>query len=168
MSQSSLYDEDVLLWSERQAEILRDLARMRRDLPNDFDVDNVAEEIESVGRDQLQAVESFIRLIFVHAIKLLSVPTSDATRGWRAEMVRFHSEMLLRLTPSMPGKIDLARSWRRAKNEATDELAIWGDEVIGLPGECPVPLENLLAERLDIDRLLGSFVPEGNGKPAEH
>lgn len=52
----SLYDEDILAWSEQQAALLRDLAR-HRDLPNALDLENVAEEIESVGRDELRATK---------------------------------------------------------------------------------------------------------------
>ena len=60
-----LYDTDILAWSQRQAAVLRDLAA-RRDLPNELDLDHVAEEIEDVGRSELNAVQSFIRLCLVH------------------------------------------------------------------------------------------------------
>ena len=45
---SDLYGDDILLWSERQAELLR--RRAAGELVNDAEIDwpNVAEEIESV------------------------------------------------------------------------------------------------------------------------
>jgi hypothetical protein len=51
------YDDDILIWSERQAELLS--RRAAGELVNDADIDwpNVAEEIEDVGRSQLHAVE---------------------------------------------------------------------------------------------------------------
>ena len=49
---NDLYEDDILLWSEQQAGALR-----RRAL-NEIDWENVAEEIESVGNEQLHAVES--------------------------------------------------------------------------------------------------------------
>ncbi len=54
------YDTDILLWSERQSELLR--RRATGELVNDADLDwpNIAEEIESVGREQLHAVESLL------------------------------------------------------------------------------------------------------------
>ena len=47
------YDTDILIWSERQAELLR--RRAVGELINEADLDwsNIAEEVESVGRSQL-------------------------------------------------------------------------------------------------------------------
>ena len=52
------YDSDILIWSERQADLLR--RRAAGELVNDAALDwpNIAEEIEDVGRSQLNAVES--------------------------------------------------------------------------------------------------------------
>ena len=57
MGDRSLYDEDILVWSEQQAAALRSLAS-RRDLPNELDLANVIEEIEDVGRSEFHTVES--------------------------------------------------------------------------------------------------------------
>ncbi len=50
------YDTDILLWSGRQAEFLR--RRAAGDLVNEAALDwpNIAEEIGSVGNEQLHAV----------------------------------------------------------------------------------------------------------------
>src|SRR5436305_2575968 len=114
MPQSSLYDEDILLWSEQQAEVIRRLRRSRRDLPNEFDVENVAEEIESVGRSELAAVNSLIRQILLHLMKLTVVPDETASRHWRGEILAFHSDVLGRYAPSMRQRIDLDALWRSA------------------------------------------------------
>jgi hypothetical protein len=53
----SEYDTDILTWSEHQAELLRRLAAGER-VNNEVDWENVIEEIESVGKEQLHAVES--------------------------------------------------------------------------------------------------------------
>ena len=47
-----LYDTDILIWSEEQAEFLR------RRAANALDWDNLAEEIADVGLSQLHAVMS--------------------------------------------------------------------------------------------------------------
>ena len=50
------YDADVLLWSERQADLLRRLAAGER-VNDQVDWENVIEEVESVGSEQLHSVE---------------------------------------------------------------------------------------------------------------
>jgi hypothetical protein len=47
------YDTDILLWSERQAELLRRRAAGELDNEAALDWPNIAEEIESVGSEPL-------------------------------------------------------------------------------------------------------------------
>ena len=81
MGDRSLYDEDILVWSEQQAAALRSLAS-RRDLPNELDLANVIEEIEDVGRSDLHAATSHVRLILGHLAKGWADPRSRALRHW--------------------------------------------------------------------------------------
>jgi hypothetical protein len=66
---SDLYDDDILLWSANQAALLR--RRAAGELVNDAEIDwtNVAEEIEDVGRSQLNAVESRLAQALRHMLK---------------------------------------------------------------------------------------------------
>jgi hypothetical protein len=156
MSNSTLYDEDILLWSEQQAAVIRELGRTRRDLPNDLDIENVAEEVESVGRSELAAVESRIELIFVHLIKLAAEPETEAARHWRSEVAAFHSEMRRRYAPSMRQRIDLDALWRHARRQAT--LAYEGtpqqDIVARLSAAVVFSFDDLLVELLDSGTLV--------------
>jgi hypothetical protein len=58
MDQAALYEEDIYAWSQHQAAVLRRMAANPAALPNDLDLERVAEEIEEVGNEQLYAVES--------------------------------------------------------------------------------------------------------------
>ena len=80
MGDRTLYDEDILVWSEQQAAALRSLAS-RRDLPNELDLANVIEEIEDVGRSEFHTVESLIENILTHLLLLAADPDAPATRG---------------------------------------------------------------------------------------
>src|SRR5687768_8938258 len=111
MTGSTLYDDDILLWSEQQAEIIRRLRATQRDLPNELDLENVAEEIESVGRSEMASVESFLRLLMLHLIKIASAPASPAVTHWREEALNFAADALTRFSPSMTQRIDLERAW---------------------------------------------------------
>jgi hypothetical protein len=150
VSDSTLYEEDILLWSEQQAAVIRRLGAMRRDVPNELDIENVAEEIESVGRSELAAVESHIRQTFVHLIKLCVDPTADAARHWRGEILAFHSEFSRRYSPSMRQRIDIDELWRSARDQSL--LAYDGAQhqiVADLPEQSVLSLDDMLAERLD-------------------
>jgi Domain of unknown function DUF29 len=63
-----LYDADILLWSEQQAELLR------RRAANALDWDNLAEEIGDVGRSELHSVMSHLRLALLHDLKAEAWP----------------------------------------------------------------------------------------------
>jgi len=150
MTQSTLYDEDILLWSEQQAEVIRKLGRSRRDLPNELDVENVAEEIESVGRSEFASVKSLLRQILMHLIKLMVEPDAAPVRHWRAEIVAFHTEMLDHYAPSMRQRIDIDDLWRFARQQLRDTYE--GDQhqrVAGLPDRWPLDVDDLFTERLD-------------------
>src|SRR5271165_5255036 len=85
MSDCDLYETDILLWSEQQAARLRHAAardRLNEDSP---DWPNIIEEIESVGREQLHAVQSLLLQALVHMLKAEAWPLSPAVPGWQAE-----------------------------------------------------------------------------------
>src|SRR4051794_29514267 len=103
----SAYEDDVFAWSQQQAAVLRDLARTRRDLPNELDLEHVAEEIEDLGIVQLRTVEKLLRRLLEDAIKLASSPSSDAAAGWRQEIRTFQSDALSYYTAAMRQRIDL-------------------------------------------------------------
>lgn len=146
MNNPSLYDEDILLWSEQQAAAIRRLGGRGRDAPNDLDIENVAEEIQSVGRSELAAVKSHIRLMFVHFIKLVVEADSESARRWRSEIVAIHFEIIGRYAPSMRQRIDIDEIWRSAHDQSM--LGYEGAQqalVAGLPVRAPFALDDLIA-----------------------
>jgi hypothetical protein len=148
---SSLYDDDILLWSEQQAAAIRRLGRNAREIPNELDVENVAEEIDSVGRSELAAVESYLELIFVHLIRLVVEPESTSVRHWRSEIVGFNENARRRYSPSMRQRIDVNALWRSARKRS---LAAYEgtqhERVDGLSTDAPFALDQLLAENMDV------------------
>ena len=86
MDRRSLYDDDVYAWAKQQADALRRLDRTGRDLPNELDLENVAEEIEDVGKSELSKVESYIQLALVRLLKAASVSQARAYRKWMIEV----------------------------------------------------------------------------------
>jgi Domain of unknown function DUF29 len=103
-----------------------------------------------VGRSEFFAVQSFIRQIFVHVIKAVSVPEASMVLHWRKEVVAFHRDLLDRITPSMHARIDVSKLWQQAFAQAAADLAVHGQTVpLDLPRECPLVLADLLAPEFD-------------------
>ena len=86
----STYDADFLVWSEQQAQALRELAKNRALLPNALDLEHLIEEVEDLGRSEFNAVESQILNIMVHLIKMAGDPDAPAVAHWYDEIQAFH------------------------------------------------------------------------------
>lgn len=153
MSDSTLYDEDILLWSEQQAEVIRRLGRARR-APNDLDVENVAEEIESVGRSELAAVKSYLRLILLHLIKLAADGDAASAAHWRGEISAFRADLKDRYARSMNARIDLDTLWSEVRERIMLDPSVVAADARRLPSTCPIELDDLLGEPFDMAALV--------------
>jgi hypothetical protein len=107
-----LYERDILIWSQHQADLLRRLGRGER--VNDVDWAHVAEEIEDLGLSELHSVESYLILIMAHVLKIQTFPDETAVNHWKAEIAAFQDNAQLRFTPSMRQRIDLAMLYGKA------------------------------------------------------
>jgi hypothetical protein len=139
---SDLYEDDILVWSERQAGLLRRLAAGER-VNDQIDWENLIEEVESVGNERLHAVESFLVQALQHDLKAEAWPLWRDAPHWRAEARRLRGDAASRFAPSMRQRLDLASIYRRA-------LRAMPETVDGLPpspiaAEMPT-LDELLAE----------------------
>lgn len=152
MDRRALYEDDYFEWLQQQAAALRRLARERRDLPNDLDIAQIAEEIEDVGKSELRAVEGFIRNILVHVLLLAFDLDSAARRRWRSEIVTFHAGLRRFATASMRRLIDMDALWSDAIEIADARLQEHlGRLPRGLPGTCPLSFDEIREKRLDWD-----------------
>ncbi|MBV8524251.1 MAG: DUF29 domain-containing protein, partial [Acetobacteraceae bacterium] len=136
----SEYDNDIVLWSEHQAALLRRLAAGER-INDQVDWGNVIEEIESVGRSEVKAVRSALLQALLHDLKAEAWPLSPYVDHWRAEAVRARGEAADDFTESMRAKIDLAAIYRRALRAMP--ATIDGQPPLPVPEQCPVTLNEL-------------------------
>jgi len=141
---SELYETDLLLWSEQQAALLRRLAAGEQ-VNEQVDWGNVIDEVESVGTEQLHAVESLLMQALAHMAKAEAWPSSRDVPHWRAEARRFRIDATARFAPSMRQRLDLEKIYRRA-------LRIIPETIDGQPplpllvATCPMTLDELLSE----------------------
>ena len=152
-----LYDRDILIWSEHQADLLRRLARGEG--VNGVDWDHIVEEIEDVGRSELHATESFLSLLLVHLLKVHGWPQAAARSHWRAEIVAFQQNAVRRFAPSMRQKMHLARLYAEALEQLEGETYD-GAPPNAWPLNCPFTLDQLLTERRGVlEEALQSAAP---------
>jgi len=139
---SGLYEDDILLWSERQRDLLRRVAA-GEPVNERPDWDNIIEEVESVGREQLHAVESLLFQSLVHMLKADGWPLARDVPSWQADARGLRVQARRRFAPSMRQKIDLSGIY-------TDALKALPDTMDGQP---PQPLSPICT--MTLDELLG-------------
>jgi hypothetical protein len=140
---NDLYGDDILLWSERQADLLR--RRATGELVNDAELDwrNIAEEIEDLGRSELRSCRSLLRQALRHMLKAEAWPLSRDAPTWRADAIDFRRQARDAFSPAMRQKIDIAQLY-------ADALAALPEMMEGLPPQpirTDIPtLDELLSE----------------------
>ena len=101
----TLYDEDFVAWSKRQAKALRAAAGTATN--QGLDWENLAEEIEDLGKSVRRELRSQLTRIIHHLLKLQHSPATDPRRGWRSSIREVRSEVatLLNENPSLRGEL---------------------------------------------------------------
>jgi hypothetical protein len=140
------YMEDFFAWTQDQATKLRAAAASGSNLPVDWE--NLAEEIESVGRSNFLAVISHMKIVVEHLLKLEHSPAAFPRRGWINSVGngRFEISLLVDDSPSLRRRLaeGLEKAWRGALNSARNGLE--ADDLPGdsLPENCPYTVEQVL------------------------
>ncbi|MBN9562478.1 MAG: DUF29 domain-containing protein [Alphaproteobacteria bacterium] len=137
------YDRDVLTWSERQAALLRRVAAGER-VNDQVDWGNVVEEIETVGRSEVSAVESLLTMALLHDLKSAAWPLSRDVPHRRAEARLFRRQARRKFTESMRQKLDLVGLYSDALAGLPDTMD--GQPALPMPSTCPVTLDELLSD----------------------
>lgn len=136
------YETDILDWSGSQAALLRRLAAGER-VNDRIDWENVIEEIESVGRSELRAVESHIIQALLHDLKTRAWPLSIAVPHWRAEARGHRKDARRHFSPSMRSQIDMEELYRDALGRLPETID--GQPPMAVPEACPVSFDEMVA-----------------------
>ena len=144
MSDIDLYKTDILLWSERQAELLRRHAAGERINDAAIDWPNIAEEIEDVGRSERNSVESHLVQALLHDLKAEAWPLSLAVPHWRAEARGHRDDARRRFSPAMAQRIDVTKLHREALHRMPETMD--GVPPLPVPDVCPVTLDEMLSD----------------------
>ncbi len=139
------YDRDFYAWTLAQAGALR-----AKDW-HALDIEHLAEEIEDLGKSDRRAIQSHLRTLLLHLLKVahqrqrrLSWPRSVRNAREAIELVLHDSPSLRRELPDF-----LAWAYPRARKAAAEETRM---PLATFPDSCPWTLDRLLNE---------DFLPEG-------
>ncbi len=138
LANRSLYDQDFNLWLSATAQKLRE---KRFD---EIDLDNLIEEIESMGRSDRKAIKSFLRILLEH---LLKITYWESERGynlnhWLDEIFNFRYEIADSLEDSPSLKNYLIEVFEPTYQQATKKVE--ARLKFKVPKESPFTLEQVL------------------------
>jgi len=135
-----LYDQDFYLWIETTAKQLKD-GRF-----SEIDLENLIEEIESMGRNEKRALESNLVVLLMHLLKYKYQP-QKRSNSWKGT-IREHRRRLTRTfkdSPSLKPYFQevFADCYQDAKKQASDETGLSVDT---FPVDSPFTMDECLDE----------------------
>jgi Domain of unknown function DUF29 len=138
------YDRDFYSWSLEQARLVR------QGQWDSVDRENVAEEIESSGREQFNKLESALRALMMHMLKW-DHEAGRRSRSWSISIrqQRLEIDDVLADNPGLKSRIAeaVARGYRKARLEAAKETGL--DEKI-FPETCPYSWDDIVAREFSL------------------
>jgi hypothetical protein len=156
---SALYDEDFVRWTEEQAAALRRAKSLpaagtrRSNLPLDWE--NLAEEIESLGKSDRRELRSQITRVLRHLLTQ-GLHAAEPARGWRATTTRTEIESLEDSPAFGAGRQLVNKQIGAAAKLAADDLRQHGEpeEAIGA---------RLASGGFTAEQVLGDWFPNSVG-----
>jgi hypothetical protein len=134
------YDSDFHLWSQTQA------AAIREGRFAEIDLENVAEEIESLGRSDRREIRSRLHVLLLHLLKWQAQP-EKRKGGWEDSIDEARESLIILIgeSPSLrsfPSTI-LDEVYARARRKAAKETGL---PASSFPEECPFTVQETLDE----------------------
>ncbi|MDO9707085.1 DUF29 domain-containing protein [Paracraurococcus lichenis] len=112
------YKQDLHAWAREQAALLR-AGRL-----SEVDAANIAEELDDVGNEQYDKLESALRVLLTHMLKWDHQPERRG-RSWAntIDTQRDHIRKVLRKNPSLKSSLEEAifEAWKDARRDASSE-----------------------------------------------
>jgi len=140
ISHAQIYEQDFALWLAQAAQLLKagNLAAL--------DIENLIEEIESMGRSERQALKSNLEVILMHLLKYKYQP-EKRSHSWRYTLLehRRRLEQAFKISPSLKRYFwqEFEDSYGGARKLASVETGI---PIKIFPLESPFTVEQVLDE----------------------
>jgi len=139
-----LYEEDYYLWIQTQIELLKE---RNWEL---VDINNLVEELESMGRSEIRSLSSYLGVLFAHLYKWDHF-SNNRTRSWLNSIYysRKDIQKLLKKQPSLKSKLEEAieDGWDEAKKIIAKDTDI---DYRTLPESCPYSYDDAMKRELEL------------------
>ena len=149
------YDEDFLLWTQEQAQLLRQAAQQGVNFPLDWE--NLAEEVESLGRSERRELRKRLTTIVEHLLKLEHSSRLDPREGWEESVTRSRTaiKLLLDDNPSLRREVPAL-----VENAFTILAEFTVDQLIRRGEIDPSLREEILRRPYSEEQVLGPWHPQ--------
>ena len=141
MSERTLYEADFYAWTQEQATLLRDQKWSQ------IDIQNLIEEVESLGRQQRQELYNRLSVLLGHLLKWEYQP-QRRSRSWLATLrvQRRDTLRLLKENPSLKPSLDdaLLEAYENARDLAMGETDLPEQT---FPVDCAYTLAEIFDDR---------------------
>ena len=139
--ETRLYDQDFNLWLVEQVE------HLRQGRVSELDVENLAEEVESIGRSDKREIYNRLTVLMTHLLKVQFQP-EKRTRSWRSTIreQRRQLRLVFQDSPSLEKTYALTifdAAYEDARRDANEETRL---DLETFPLACPYNLEQVLDE----------------------
>ncbi len=137
---AAAYDEDFFAWTQEQAGLIR------TGQFSQIDIENVAEELESMGRSDKREIDSRLQVLLVHLLKW-QLQEGFRSRSWSGTIQEQWTriEDLLSESPGLRRQVAQIRPtlYARARREAANETGL---SIRLFPARCPFTADQVLKE----------------------
>jgi hypothetical protein len=145
MQTTTLYDQDFHAWTQQQAKLLRSGALQ------ELDIENLIEEIESLGKQQRQELRNRLGVLLGHLLKWHYQPEARS-KSWRAtireqrQQIQRHLKENPSLKPYLSEAIEIA--YQTGLNLVDIETPIDSRQ---LPQTCPFSEAQIFNEPVELE-----------------
>lgn len=135
------YDSDFYGWTQEQAALLK-AGRL-----SELDIDNLLEEVETMGRSERRELDSRLTVLLLHLLKWQYQPIRRG-RSWQLsiEGQRINFSETLYENPSLKPQLDtiLKKAYAKSVIKASQETAL---DKLTFPISCPWTLSQILDDK---------------------
>ena len=136
------YERDLYSWAMRQAELLR-AGRIA-----EADALNIAEELDDVGNEQYDKLESALRIVLLHLLKWDHQPQRRSHSWWASIAVqRNHIHRVLRKNPGLKPHLKeaVSEAYKDARVEAASQTRLTPRS---FPLRCPFSWKEIMEREI--------------------